>query len=624
MILVTGKNSLFAVLVGAIILTSCKDDPAPPPKPQAVADAAVSPPPPAPFPRAKLAAADARTSGVLARATWASRDVLFLADADDRALVTLDARTLDVLARTPMAGAPSAVSITADAVFVALRDTSTVVELHAHATELGTYERAQTVATRAEPVALATNDSELLVLSAQGRSLERFTLASLEPTKATLLAREPRSLLLLPDGTAVVGHASRGPLSIVSADGAVDGLDLTEPHICTAAVTDECITISDIEATQHFALGALDDRVVVLGALSTTAGSGSSYGGGAGGDDFVTKPMRESAQARAVNVGIDLVSIADRKIVNVADRRRPGRCSLPRAMVVDRERKEVVIACMGDQHLSRYGLVKVGREWVATNVLQSIPLPGAPSALSTETATGEVTAWAHEGRTLTRFARTNGKLATTTTRAIGLEKPLDPTWKRGRELFHTADARISTRGFSCAHCHPDGHDDDVVWSTPRGSRRPMSLVDLPEAGPYGWDSQSPTLERHVKETITIHLAGAGLTQPEMDALLTFVRSLRRTGTPRVGDGEKAFEKADCSKCHDPGRGYSDGSPHLLAKDLNVRTPRLFALGGRRTYFHDGRYASLDALLDDRTVSMGEAGALTPDERKALVGFLESL
>lgn len=63
---------------------------------------------------------------------------------------------------------------------------------------------------------------------------------------------------------------------------------------------------------------------------------------------------------------------------------------------------------------------------------------------------------------------------------------------------------------------------------------------------------------------------------------------------------------------------------MLAKDLNMRTPRLYALGGRRTYFHDGRYPSLDALLDDRSISTGETAALSPDERKALVGFLESL
>ncbi len=624
-IAIAGALSCALALVGS---AGCKRNAAPAGKAQPVAamDAGIVAPPP--FPRGELGTAAAKTSGPLARARWGSREVLLLADADDNAVVTIDATSLEPIGRTALPGAPSSLTIASGALWVALRDASTVVELHAHATEVGTFERARVLPTRAEPVALAATETELVVLSARGRSIERFSLASGEPVTATLLAREPRSLLLLPSGDAVVGHASRGPLSIVQSDGAIDGIDLTEPRICTSAVGDECMTISDIEATQHFALGELDGRVVVLGSLSTTTGSGSKYGGGGG--DLPGKPdvmpfgSSRPAAVNALNVGIDVVSVADKKIVNGADRRRPGRCALPRAMVVDRERKEVVIACMGDQHLSRFALLKVGAEWVVTNVVESIPVSGAPAGLAVETASGEVVAWASEARTLTRFARAKGKLTSAATRALNMEKQLDATWKHGRELFHTSDARISTLGFSCAHCHPDGHDDDVLWSTPRGKRRPMSLVDLPEAGPYGWDAQSPTLERHVRDTIAIHLAGAGLAQPDMDALLSYVRSLHRIGAKRTGDGEKAFEKADCSKCHDPARGYGDSTPHLLAKDLNMRTPRLFALGGRQTYFHDGRYPSLDALLNDRSISMGEAGTLSPDERKALVGFLESL
>ncbi len=617
--------SLFAL---AASFAGCKRDSAPTEKAVPVVgvmDAGIATPHAPPFPHTQLTPSAAKTSGPLARAQWGSREVLFLADADDKAVVTVDAASLEVLGRTPVPGAPSSLTLASGSLYVALRDASSVVELQAHATSVGTFESARTVATRAEPVALGATDVELIVVSALGHSLERLSLASGEPTKTTLLSREPRSLLLLPSGDAIVGHASRGPLSVVKADGTLDAIDLTEPDVCTSAMTDECMTISDIEATQHFALSELDGRVVVLGSLSTTTGSGSSYGGGSGAG-FGMKPMVNSmpAPVRALSIGIDLVRVTDKKIVNAGDRRRRGACSLPRAMVVDREHKEVVIACMGDQHLSRYALVKVGPEWVATNEMQSVPIQGAPAGIALDDKTGDVIAWASEARTLTRHVRANGKLTAGTQRTLALEKPLDPTWKHGRELFHMADARISTLGFSCAHCHPDGHDDDVVWSTPRGKRRPMSLVDLPDVGPYGWDSQSPTLERHVKDTIAIHLAGAGLPQPDMDALLTYVRSLHRTGTKRIGDGEKAFEKADCSKCHDPARGYGDSTSHLLAKDLNVRTPRLFALGGRRTYFHDGRYASLDALLDDRSIAMGEATALTPDERKALVGFLESL
>jgi hypothetical protein len=565
------------------------------------------------FPRGRIDGTPAASSGPLAWATWAGRRVLLLADDDDEAVVTVDATTLETVSRTSTRGAPSSLRVVGGALYVALRDGAKVIELAPHASEVGVFEPARSFPTRAEPVALAGSESELVVLSALGRSLERFSLSDpSRPPAVTALGREPRSLLVLTSGDVVVGHASNGPLSIVKPSGEVDGVDLTEPHVCTVATFDECMTIDDLPATQHYALGELDGRVVALGSLSmTTGGSGVSYGPG-------------NRKSTPVQLSIDVITLPQKHVAGVVGRRRPGACTLPRAMVVDRVRSEVVVACMGEDHLSRYALAKVAKEWSATDLRERVLLPGAPAALALDETNGDVVAWAREARTLTRLSRDQGRLVANTPHAVEAKVEIDPRWKKGRALFHAAVGRISTVGFACAHCHPDGRDDDVVWGTPRGPRRPMALVGLPSAGPFGWEGATATLDKHVDDTIRLHLTGTGLDTEESEALLSYVRSLQQPKRTPDDAGSAAFTKARCSVCHDPARGYGDGVVHEVGKGAKMRTPRLVGLGGRRSYFHDGRYHSLDAMLDDRALTMGDPSVLSPEERKALVGFLEGL
>jgi hypothetical protein len=401
---------------------------------------------------------------------------------------------------------------------------------------------------------------------------------------------------------------------------------------------DECMTIADLPSTQHFALAEIDGRALALGSISVTnGGTGGAYGGG-GRDVFPTPvgPMpglrRELPRPRAVSVSLDTVSVSPAKLALGNERRRPGNCSLPRALAVDRAQKLAWVACMGDDRVLAYELMKIGGEWFAAGTRENVAIAGAPAALALD-ADGALVVWTLEARTLTRVARDKtGRAKAGPATNVPIVAVLDTTWKKGRALFHSSDTHVSSAGFACAHCHPDGRDDDVVWTTPRGARRPLSLLGLPAAGPYGWDAHSPTLERHIKETITIHLGGAGLADDEMSALVAYVRSMQRPeaakdapdGGGDGADGRRAFDKADCSKCHDPANGYGDSSVHQIAKDVNMRTPRLVGLGGRRAFFHDGRYASLDALLGDKAVSMGDTSSLSSDERRALVSFLERL
>ena len=80
-------------------------------------------------------------------------------------------------------------------------------------------------------------------------------------------------------------------------------------------------------------------------------------------------------------------------------------------------------------------------------------------------------------------------------RTIPLEDPTHPDFKVGRIAFNNADFS-STKSFSCASCHPDGHTDQLLWvlKTPivTGGNQIMPRSTMPVRGlrdtaPFHWD-----------------------------------------------------------------------------------------------------------------------------------------
>ncbi len=80
-------------------------------------------------------------------------------------------------------------------------------------------------------------------------------------------------------------------------------------------------------------------------------------------------------------------------------------------------------------------------------------------------------------------------------KTVELDDPTDPIVKQGRRMFNTASAS-TTRTFSCASCHPDGHTDQLLWvlNTPivTGGKQIMPRSTMPIRGlrdtePYHWD-----------------------------------------------------------------------------------------------------------------------------------------
>eukprot|EP00913_Durusdinium_trenchii_P011144 g10466.t1 len=118
---------------------------------------------------------------------------------------------------------------------------------------------------------------------------------------------------------------------------------------------------------------------------------------------------------------------------------------------------------------------------------------------------------------------------------VPLEDPTDRQLKQGRIAFNDAGAS-TTRTFSCASCHPDGHTDQLLWvlKTPVVTggnqimpRSTMPIRGLRDTAPFHWDGvpgdpyggiNSASIRKHVPpnsrldtpESSARHLIDGGL------------------------------------------------------------------------------------------------------------------
>lgn len=206
------------------------------------------------------------------------------------------------------------------------------------------------------------------------------------------------------------------------------------------------------------------------------------------------------------------------------------------------------------------------------------------------------------------------------TKTIG--EPKRPTSLAAQGEFDFYSGRLSHDGWmSCSSCHVDGFTPDLVSDTFGdggfgNAKRIPSLFGTTATGPWGWNGRKKTLEDQIKATLssTMH-RDAYLKQDISDdeivnRLMSFIGTLEIPLQVRVEpaaneedirSGSMIFHSRDCSKCHDPNARYT--SPDVY--DIGVtdefgqrkfNPPSLSNLKVRRSFFHDGRFKSLDEVL----------------------------
>jgi cytochrome c peroxidase len=617
---------------------------------------------------ARLGAVRQGSAVALARAEQST--IAYVADEDDSAIHTVDIDRQRELAVTPLAGAPSALLVLADGrVAVILRDQSRVAIYEPRErADLPLEERCE-APVAADPVGLAItpDDGRLLVTSGWGRKLTALDPGDLHPVFAVDLPREPRSVLASDDGrVAFVAHVVGGLLSAVSlpesAPHAVHSIDLrvgshatsrgqSEPRAgCQGYALASAVVAGGAGADKAAGPVRLFAPLVSIdpGEAKLTSGYGSSDGWGPAVEEPLVSVV-DAAGERALTRTLGFSRV-----------RHGKECLLPRAAVVSGER--LLVSCLGIDALLELDARALDPIHVERRRFR---VPAGPVGVAVDSDRGRAVVWSQFAREIALVDLTppldprSGALSSGKPGAAppSLEAAvripvarregswITPAVARGRELFHsTVDLRISKDGRACASCHPDGREDALTWSTPDGPRQTIMLAGrVTESAPYGWVGASPTLKAHISHTFQ-RLGGRGLVltkdQADFDALLAYLGAMRaptRAGAnvdparrERVLRGKELFasEQQGCITCHLDGgtdrAAHDVQSGHMEETSLKFDTPSLRFVSGTAPYFHDGRYRTLEELLEASDGKMGHTHRLSRDDLLALTAYLETL
>jgi hypothetical protein len=259
------------------------------------------------------------------------------------------------------------------------------------------------------------------------------------------------------------------------------------------------------------------------------------------------------------------------------------------------------------------------------------------------------------------------------------EDPLSAQAALGRRLFYNGTDEVTSGGMGCAGCHPEGRDDGHVWheaieweqerrffsgkenipdwpSDPqRGGfprQTPMLAGRLAAEGPYGWHAESPHLTHRLTTGFHLHRWASfpwGHHAKELHERAMAIRAFLRQGlvpppmrarelSDEEKKGKEIFMRVDtkCAGCHVPEMDYSDRAKYpVYAKlpllktfdndeETEYKTPSLKYVGGTAPYAHDGRFSTLEELIDLNDDRMGNTKQLTKPERAALVAYLRTL
>lgn len=266
-----------------------------------------------------------------------------------------------------------------------------------------------------------------------------------------------------------------------------------------------------------------------------------------------------------------------------------------------------------------------------------------------------------------------------------ITEPLSAQVLLGKRLFHDAsDPRLTRDGYiACAHCHPDGEEDGLVWDfTDRGEglRNTISLLGRAGAGdgPIHWSGNFDEVH-DFEGDIRGAFGGMGLLRDtdwmvgttsqslgaskagvsaDLDALAAYVSSLTTSpvnpflladgGLPDDAvRGRGIFERANvgCFFCHLGARltdsrfidagvpllhdvgTLTPGSGQRLGMTLEgLDTPTLRGLWRTPPFLHDGSARTISDVLQAQNPlnRHGRTLTLTPNERADLEAYLRCL
>jgi hypothetical protein len=209
--------------------------------------------------------------------------------------------------------------------------------------------------------------------------------------------------------------------------------------------------------------------------------------------------------------------------------------------------------------------------------------------------------------------------------------PGEMGYDSGRALFHSQTGV----GIACASCHPEGHNDGLVWQFDGiGLRRTQELGgNILSRAPYHWNGDMTNLTKLMDDVFGVRMSGGTLNHSQHVSLGPWLDRIAAPAAAPVADasavarGSALFESADtlCTTCH---RGvlYTNSKLVDVGTGGTFKVPSLVGVAARAPFMHDG---CAKTLRDRFGIcgggdTHGHTSQLTPAQVDDLVAFLESL
>lgn len=605
--------------------------------------------------------------GTFSEGPLKDKTIAFIADEDDKSVLVVDVDSKKEISRQKLEGAPGQLMVMADGrLMVTVRGSNQLAVLHP-ATD-GSLAPGCSVATSAEPIALATTpDAKTILLTAGwGRALEAYDGASLSKKAKVPLSREPRTVVVDDDGKfAYVSHAVGGKTSIVdlgNMKAAQPIKYLVNPNLADDESQDRPFSLT---SAVNGAVG--DGEKPIPGRFGTKMGCqgfpmvkstepkgrilapqilvdpgdpenrAQGYGDANQPTEVANVAVIDAGTRRLVNASVG--TVPDRRFFG-GDPREPqaGECLLPRSAAVDTQSSTLLVTCLGIDSVVAYDASSANPVTVEK---ARWDVGSGPTGIAVDGGKRRAVVWSQFERSVEIInLDAMGDEAKTKKHDRVAIKPMTEAmplaFVLGRQIFHAiGDARISNDGRACASCHPDGRDDAITWATPEGPRRTIMLAGrLAGTEPMAWNGTSKDLRDHLSHTFE-RLNGQGLRNVELEALVSYIEGLptpprEAEDATLVAKGKELFhsDATECGHCHTG--GGTDNKTHELGSKVKAdrkagfNTPSLSYLSGRGQFFHDGRFETLRDVLVGADGMMGHTKHLKPQELDALEAYLRSL
>jgi DNA-binding beta-propeller fold protein YncE len=470
-------------------------------------------------------------------------------------------------------------------------------------------------------IAVTPDDKTAIVSSAWTHQVSAIDLATAKKTWSIDVPREPRAVVVRPDGaSAYVTHLVGGAITRI--DG-ISGQPSTKPvSLPPSPLRSPSGKTLDGTLAYSGVLSPDGSRLFVarhaIGALGEAA-----WFGAATVDVLLTAsdsplaPKREANLPRAESELTKQMRPHAEESHGSFPRAAHTPFSAPRAIAYKKRTQTLLVASEGtnavveldaravDPSLFVKSTIRVGSK--PDNLIPVATVGGAPSGLAL--SADESTLWVHCRTTSdiieVRFSDkpSSEKSSKDLARLRLGEDLLDEKDAKGRRIFYDATDSITSGGVSCAGCHPDGRDDGHVWHEATFKARfadkeeanflgdgdqapfestkqvgfarqtPMLAGRVSAAGPYGWHAESPDLVARLIAGFKLHRWGQVSTtygDGELLGRAQYLAPFLRHGlvppprdvhplTPEEARGKEIFmsDQARCAKCHAPETEYTD-------------------------------------------------------------------